>query len=135
MASAARQIEIDVRPRISHNRVRPGFPQRIPVAVLGAEDLDVRDVDETSLRLGEGGAEPAAGRGRAIHRRDVNGDGILDLRALFDVRDAEIAYGDEEVCLLAETREGDALEGCDAIETLPASLGSGSAKPPVRPAP
>jgi filamentous hemagglutinin family protein len=135
VASAARQIEIDVRPRSSHNRVRPGFPQRIPVAILGAEDLDVRDVDDASLRLGQGGAEPAARRGRAIRRRDVNRDGHLDLRDLFDVREAEIAYGDEEVCLVAETRDGEILEGCDAIETLPASLGSGRAKPPVRPAP
>jgi hypothetical protein len=65
----------------------------------------------------------------------VNRDGHLDLRDLFDVREAEIAYGDEEVCLVAETRDGEILEGCDAIETLPASLGSGRAKPPVRPAP
>jgi hypothetical protein len=45
--------------------------------------------------------------------------------ALFDVRDAEVAYGEEEVCLVAEARDGETLEGCDAIQTLPAWLRSG----------
>jgi hypothetical protein len=126
VASAARQIEIDVRPRSRRNRVFPGFPQRVLVAILGAEDLDIRDVDETSLRLGEGEAEPTSWRGRAVRRRDVNRDGRLDLLARFDVRDAEIAYGEEQLCLVAETLDDETLEGCDVIQTLPAGLRSRS---------
>jgi hypothetical protein len=37
-------------------------------------------------------------------------------------RDAEIASGEEELCLVAET-----LEGCDAIQTQPARLRAGRA--------
>jgi hypothetical protein len=85
------------------------------VAILGSEAFDVRDVDERSLRLVPGEAEP---RGRP-HRRDVNHDGYRDLVARFDVRETGIAFGDSELCLVAETKEGVLLEGCDAIETWP----------------
>ncbi len=34
-------------------------------------------------------------------------------------QDTGIAYGDTEVCLVAETTDGERLEGCDAIQTLP----------------
>lgn len=119
VASAARQVDIDVQPWSRRNRVLPGFPQRLTVALLGSAQLDVRDVDPASLRLGEGEAQPVSRWRRASSLRDVNRDGRRDLLARFDVRDAEIAYGDEEVCLVARTLGGETLEGCDGIEALP----------------
>jgi hypothetical protein len=119
-ASAARSVEVDVRPWHRDSRVLPGSRRMLPVALLGSEDLEIRDVDEGSLRLGPDGAEPETfGRWRLVFRSDVNRDGHPDLVALFDVRGTGIAFGDAFVCLLAETRDGTALEGCDAIETLP----------------
>lgn len=120
VASAARQIDIDVKPWSQRNLVLPGRRQLVPVAILGSDDLDVRDIDESSLRLGPGEAEPAAWRGRrSIRRGYANRDRDVDLLARFDVRDTGIAYGDDEVCLVAETTDGETLEGCDAIQTLP----------------
>jgi filamentous hemagglutinin family protein len=120
IASVARPVEIDVRPRRRHNRLRLGSRQMIPVALLGSGDLDVRDVDEGSLRLGPGEAEPLGRRGRRwILRVDVNSDRHVDLLALFDIRDTEVAFGDTHLCLVAETEDGALIEGCDAIDTWP----------------
>jgi filamentous hemagglutinin family protein len=123
VASAARQIEIDVQPGRRHNRVLPGRRQWLDVAILGSGDFDVRDIDESSLRLGPGEAEPSTQHGRRPTRRGhANRDRQLDLLARFDLRDTGIAYGDDELCLVAETLDGETLEGCDAIQTLPSWL-------------
>jgi hypothetical protein len=120
VASAAQPVEIDVRPGRRHKRVNPASRRPILVALLGSEALDVRDVDESSLRLGLGEAEPLGRRGRLwVFRKDVNRDRRADLLALFDVRDAGIAPGDAAVCLMAETADGTEIEGCEAIETPP----------------
>jgi len=120
VATAARPIDIDVKPAQSTNVVLPGSPERVPVAILGAEGLDVRDIDETSLRLGPDEAEPAPWPGREwTRRRDVDRDGLLDLVARFAARDTGIALGDHLICLVAQTYAGHVLEGCDAIRTLP----------------
>jgi len=120
VATAARPVEIDVEPWSRHDRVYPGRRQPLPVALLGSQDLDVRDVEARSLRFGPGEAAAWAhfgsGRGRRI---DVNRDRYADLVALFSVREAEIAFGDRLVCLVGETRDGDVIEGCDEIDTIP----------------
>ena len=120
VATAARPIPIDVRPAQTNNVVIPGSPGHVPVAILAARALDVCPVDEGSLRLGDGEAEPIAWSGRELtRRRDVDGDGGLDLVARFRVRDTGIAFGDDSICLDAQTTCGETLEGCDAIQTLP----------------
>ncbi len=125
VASAARQIDIDVQPRRSRNRVNLGIPHWIAVAILGSDDLDIRDIDETSLRLGPAEAEPTSERGRRPTRPgNANGESHLDLLSRFDVRDTWLAYGATELCLVAATTAGETLEGCDAIDTLPDRLRS-----------
>ena len=120
VASAARQIDIDVQPGRWRNLVLPSLPQWIPVAILGSDDLDIRDIDEWSLRLGPGEARPSSPHGRAPTQRGyANRDGHTDLLAHFDVRDTAIAFGDTELCLVAETNDGETLEGCDRIQTVP----------------
>jgi filamentous hemagglutinin family protein len=113
-------VEIDVLPWRDPNRLRLGSRQLVPVALLGSESLDVRDVDRSSLRLGPDEAEPIHRFGRPlVFGMDVNRDGHRDLLAVFQLRKLGVAFGDTDLCMSAETREGDAIEGCDAIETLP----------------
>ncbi len=120
IASTATPVEIDVKPWRARNRVRPASRARLAVALLGSDALDVRDVDPRSLRLGFGEAPAPVRRGLLrLVRLDVNRDGRADLLTRFDAREAGIAYGDSWLCLAAETRSGEPLEGCDAIETLP----------------
>jgi hypothetical protein len=119
IASAAQQVEIEVEPR-RHGRMHPGRQGIVSVAILGSADLDVRDLDERSLRLGPGESEPTSHHGRGRTRRvDVNRDGEMDVVVRFDAREAGISVGDAQVCLFGETADRTAIEGCDAIETLP----------------
>ncbi|MBW2384657.1 MAG: filamentous hemagglutinin N-terminal domain-containing protein, partial [Deltaproteobacteria bacterium] len=121
VASAADQaVEIDVLPRQKHNRLRLGSRQPVRVVLFGSEDLDVSEIDRSSLRLGPAQGEPITRAGRSIvfRRLDVNRDGRGDLFAVFKLSELGIAYGDTELCLSAETRAGVTLEGCDTIDTL-----------------
>lgn len=122
VATAAQPVDIDVEPRSLDGRVLPGRRRPLPVVLFGSEDLDLRDVDALSLRLGPGGAAPLAyfGRIRGI-RADVDRDRHADLVARFSVREAEIAFGDRFVCVVAETTGGSVIEGCDDIDTMPRS--------------
>ncbi|MBW2420216.1 MAG: hypothetical protein JRH19_16875, partial [Deltaproteobacteria bacterium] len=113
-------VEIDVLPWHEPNRLRLGSRQLVPVALLGSDRLDVRGVDRHSLRLGPEDAQPISHFGRPlVFSIDMNRDGHRDLVAIFQLRKLGVAYGDTELCLSAETGDGDAIEGCDAIETLP----------------
>jgi hypothetical protein len=115
VASAAKQIEIDFEPRRRGESEHPDRRKVATVAILGSAELDIRDVDERSLRLGPGEAEPTSRHGRESTRRaDVNRDGEPDLVARFDAREAGIARDAAEVCLFGGTTDGAAIEGCDA---------------------
>ena len=124
VASAARQMQIDVLPGGKRNRVLPSADGAIAVAILGSREVDVRDIDVASLHLGRGAAEPlgvfpppGGSFGRRSFLWSVNGDRYPDSTITFRVRDAGIAFGDRELCLVARTRDGELLEGCDRIDT------------------
>jgi len=99
----------------------PVFQRTLSVAILGSEDLDVRDLDPRSLRLGpDEAAWTPFRRGRGwTHRRDVNRDGQLDLVVRFAARDAGLAPGDAEICLTGATWRGPAIAGCAAQKVEP----------------
>jgi hypothetical protein len=116
VASSASPIHIDVRLESGQKRIRPGTDQLMLIVVYGSRNFDVHDIDGDSRRLGRGNAESLY-RGRVF--APVNRDDYRDLLTLFMVRDAEIAFGDREVCLFARTLDGHPLEGCDEIQTRP----------------
>ena len=123
-ASAATQVEIDVLPRRDRNKLRLGTRQRIWVALLGSEDLDVNDVDPSTLRLGPAEAEPLTRRFGSplsfLMKINRDGERHRDLLTIFDLRKLGVAYGDTELCLSAQTYSGVTLEGCDRIDAKPA---------------
>jgi hypothetical protein len=119
-ASAATQVEIDVSPGRKSSRLRLGSRDRVRVALRGSDDLDVRDVDPETLRLGRADAQPIAGpRGPRVKITRVNRERRRDLLTVFDVRELGVAYGDTELCLHAQTYSGVTIEGCDRIDTAP----------------
>jgi hypothetical protein len=108
-------VAIDVRPGSPRNRVNPFAQGMVQVALLGAEDFDVADVDVAELGFGPDGAP-------AVHARveDRNGDGYLDLVTHHRIPETGIALGDAEACLDGAMLDETRLHGCDAVSTVPA---------------
>ena len=107
-------VAIDLKPGDPRNIVDPRLHRTVPVALLGSLAFDVASVDPKTLRFGPGGARP---KPRRAIRRDVNGDGELDLYARYRLRDAELAPGADEACLRWQTWDGTPYTGCDAIRS------------------
>jgi len=122
-------VGVDILPR----RIHPARRRAVAVAILGSETLDVRDVLESSLRFGPGGAEPVSTGRRIGRRRDANRDGFTDLIVRFATAEAGIAFGDTEACLLGETTGGLAIAGCDAIDASPLASRTVGPEPRARP--
>lgn len=122
VATAAEPIAIDVQPGEGRNRVRPGSRERLPVAILGSPELDPRDLDPRSPRLGPDEAAPHVVIRPKYHGRHERETQPIWL-GLFSTRETGVAFGDEWLCLAAERRDGGPLEGCDAIDTRPRRRG------------
>jgi hypothetical protein len=119
-AVRVRTVEVDLWRGSRRSRTRSGPDRRVWAVVFGSESLDVRDIKDSSLRLGtEGAATKPRRRGRGARLRDWNQDGYRDLVVRFDSgrRGSPAAEGD--VCLRARLRDGSRIRGCDAIETRP----------------
>lgn len=114
-APSALSARIDVRPGSTCNPVAPNSHGVIPVAVLSSAEIDARDLDVASLRLGPDGAAPLGGRGVYL---DVDRDGELDLLVLFRTQETGIRCGDTTVGLTGATDTGVPIAGEDSIVTV-----------------
>ncbi len=113
-------VEIDIKPGSWPNAINPDSKGVIPVAILTTDDFDATTVDPLSVKFGVGEATECHGQG---HIEDVDGDGDLDMVLHFKTQDTGIKAGDTEACLTGETVDGQAIEGCDAIMTVPKGKG------------
>ena len=91
---------------------RPGM---VGAVVRGSAELDVLEIDDTTLALGPDGAGP-------LHRNlirivDIDGDGWTDLVSLYASLETGLEPGDDTVCITGETWGGAVFEGCDGIWT------------------
>jgi hypothetical protein len=112
------QINIDIKP--GSGDVAPINPKsrgKVPVALLGANDFSVDEVDLTSLTFGHGGNEPSLSK--CGTPSDVNGDLFPDLVCHFENQDAKWAPTDEEAILRGKLVSGTKFEGRGWLKVVP----------------
>jgi WD40 repeat protein len=108
------RVAIDIRPNLRWNPVRPHSKGLISVAVLSTESFDATLTDPDSVRFGPRGARDVASWRR---RKDVDGDGAVDLLLRFAVADTGIVCGDRSAVLRGSTLSGERFEGFDSVRT------------------
>jgi len=106
------EVAVDVKPDSDENKVNLKSGGVIPVAVFGTDDLDVTEIDVSTVAFGPDGAAETHGKG---HYEDVDGDGITDLVLHFRVQDTGLTKDDETVTLTGFLESGAAFAGSDAI--------------------
>jgi len=135
MTTISEPVEIDINPWSEHNFINPFSRLLVPVALLGSDDLDVADVDVTTLAFGPNGASPAFDLTNPwvyfFSHWDVNGDGNKDLLSHYRTEETGIAVGDTEACLTGETSDGTKIKGCDAITTCGHGFEAALVVPPL----
>lgn len=117
-------VEIDVKPGSDPNSINCRSPKGvIPVAILTTEDFDATTVAHTSVTFGSAGATEIHVNRRTgepfRHEEDVDGDGDTDLLLHFRLGETGIGCGDTEATLSGETLDGRAIQGTDAVRTVP----------------
>lgn len=112
------QISIDIKP--GSGDVAPINPKsrgKVPVALLGASDFLVGDVDADTLTFGHSGNEPSFVR--CGEPEDVNGDAFPDLVCHFENQAAAWAPSDDEAILKGELEDGRKFEGRGWLKVVP----------------
>ena len=105
--------DVDIKPGSDPNAVNVKSKGVIPVAILGSTEFDAASVVGESVLFA--GASPAHEGG---HLEDVDDDGDLDWVGHFKTQETDIAKGDTEACLTADTGLGQTISGCDSIKTV-----------------
>jgi hypothetical protein len=114
------QISIDIKPG-NGDELAPLNPKargKIPVALLGSAEFDVRDVETGSLTFGHSGSE--ASLHKCGEPSDVNGDLWADLVCHFENQEAKFVATDDEAILKGELDDGRAFEGRGWLKMVPA---------------
>jgi hypothetical protein len=112
------QISIDIKP--GSGDVAPINPKargKVPVALLGASDFVVGDVDADTLTFGHSGNERSFVR--CGEPEDVNGDAFPDLVCHFENQAAAWAPSDDEAILKGELEDGRKFEGRGWLKVVP----------------
>jgi len=119
-------LAIDIKPGSWPNSINSKSKGVIPVAVLGAANFDVTDLDVTTLTFGPTGTEASPAHDLtdpfvfAKHLEDVNGDGYTDLVSHYRTQDAGFSMGDNSGFLKAEftSYPGYTWTGSDAVRIV-----------------
>lgn len=124
-------VKIDIKPGSWPNSINPDSKGVIPVAILTTStavgesvDFDATTVDPSSVKFGPNEALAVQS---AIE--DVDQDSDLDIILHFKTQETGIQAGDTEACLTGKTTDGQEIEGCDAVRTVPPKGKKGKAAP------
>jgi len=112
-------VAVDIKPDTDNNCVNLNGHGAIPVAILGSADLDVMDIDTSSVQL-EGMGVKANKKGKLLaHYEDVNADGYTDLLVQIDDSDAALADDATTATVTGFLLDGTPIAGSDSICLVP----------------
>jgi hypothetical protein len=109
---AARPVQIDITPGCPEKTLTPGGRGEFSVALLGADDLDVRQIETSSLRF----------HGATAIRTDLsdaNSDGKLDLLVVFDQANVRLNPQAKAARLTGWLKNSQVFIGADRINVAP----------------
>jgi hypothetical protein len=109
-----RTAQIVIRPECSDTRkpVAPGQPGTLRVALLGSDDLDVTEVEPSSLSL-------HGAKASRTSIRDVNGDGKPDMVVELDMSAVRLHRDARTGTLRGWMKDSQAFSGSDQVVILP----------------
>jgi hypothetical protein len=99
--------------------IAPGAAGKIPVAILSTPTFDaVAQINPASLTFGHSGNEASFAM-CSVGGEDVNNDGLADLVCQFNTQKTGLVPGDSIAVLKGKTVTGKAIQGSEAIRTVP----------------
>jgi len=108
-----RQVYVDFLPNSPKNPLSLNNGVR-PIAILGSETFDVKDVNIASVTIAKQG-KPF--KNKEIYL-DANHDKIQDLTLFFNPDASGVLTNDSKICLHGQTQNGDLFYGCDTIRVI-----------------
>jgi hypothetical protein len=113
-------VSIDIKPGDETNRINLNEHGVIPVAILDSADLDVNEINPSSLSL-QGLSLKMVGKTNRLltHFEDIDGDGYTDLIAQFEDSDGWAGSGDGYATITGSLYDGTPIEGIEIICIVP----------------
>ncbi len=121
--SVSLEVILDIRPGNESSPINLKSKGVLPVTILGSEELDVSQIDLSSLLLAGASPQERGNSGQVASIVDQNGDSVLDLNLKFDLEEMDIAADASELFLTGLLLDGTAIEGADAIRMVPVGNG------------
>ncbi|MDP2948418.1 MAG: hypothetical protein Q8P22_02630 [Chloroflexota bacterium] len=117
------EVDVDIKPGSDPNSIKLSNKGVIPLAILSTSTFDARTVDPSTVCFGDNPPDPLQSDCTEAHAtghiQDVDGDTDPDLVLHYETGETGIDPGDIQACLTGQTFGGAAIQGCDAVRTLP----------------
>ena len=115
----ARNVYIDIKPGSDPNCFNINDHGVIPVAIFGATDFDVGNIDPDTLLLSALKVRLRGNKGPLCSIEDVNGDAEPDLVCKFEDDSTNWEPDDTTATLTGELLDGTSIQGSDSICVVP----------------
>jgi hypothetical protein len=112
-------IDVDVKPGSDPNCFNINGHGVVPVAILGSTELDVANVDASSLSFGGLSVRVRGNRSPQCNVEDTNGDGYPDLVCQFEDDSAAWVEGTDMATVEGRLFDGTRIAGSDSICLVP----------------
>ncbi len=115
LATAGLPASVDIKPGTDENCFTNDGRGAIPVAILGDDVIDVREIDPASVRL-ESLSVRVVGKNKLLYQyEDVDGDGLEDLVVQIEDEDGVFDLGNGMATVRARLTDGTLISGADDI--------------------